>query len=103
MQNNADVEMNGQVADSYQVIVTSITWNKKSIRANHVVQYSQENDLPTQMTYDIPEGVLQQARGKKNVFNDVIESYIYRALTNKFGHEVYHCQIWLPLENTAEA
>ena len=47
--------------------------------------------------------VLQQARGKKNVFNDVIESYIYNALTRKFGHEVYHCQIWLPLEDEVAA
>ena len=25
------------------------------------------------------------------------------ALTRKFGHEVYHCQIWLPLEDEVAA
>lgn len=103
MQNIADVDNNSQVNDSFQVIITSITWNKKSIRTNHVVQYSNDSDLPSQMTFDIPEGVLQQARGKKNVFNDVIETYIYNVLTKKFGHEVYHCQIWLPLDATTAA
>lgn len=100
MQTNANVENGEQMNAGYQVIITSITWNKKSIRSNHVVRYSNDAELPTQMTFDIPEGVLQQARGKKNVFEDVIESYIYKALTSKFGHEVYHCQIWLPLEDS---
>ena len=96
---NEIISQSDEVRESYQVIITDITWNKTALRGYR----DASSELPNQMTYDIPPAVLQQARGKKNVFNDVIESYIYNALTRKFGHEVYHCQIWLPLEDEVAA
>lgn len=51
------------------------------------------------MAFDIPQNVIENAYRVKDEFNDVIESYVYNALTRKFGHEVYSAQIWLPLED----
>ena len=95
MQQNIIIDENIQ-DDKYQIIITGISWKADSIR-----QYMSKKDneeLPTQFTLDLPENVLNQANKPENVFKDVIETFVYNFLTRKFGHEVYSCSIWLPLE-----
>lgn len=82
-----------ETTESYQVLVCNIHWDLKS--ATHKAK---NVELPAQLALDIPENVLNQARKKGNVFNDIIEQFAYNLLTRKFGCEVYSCQVWLPLE-----
>ena len=77
----------------YEVVVANVSWSSKPFRA-----MKKEGELPTQISMTIPENVLKQANKPANVFNDIIESYVYNTLTRKFGHEVWRCQIWLPLD-----
>lgn len=78
----------------YQVLVTEITWNKKQIKGYQKPQaYDQ---LPSQFNVDLPKQL--SAQEKRPSFKDNVESFVYNLLTRKFGHEVYSCQIWLPLE-----
>lgn len=77
----------------YEVVVANVSWSPKPFRA-----MKKEGELPTQISMTIPENVLKQANKPVNVFNDIIESYVYNTLTRKFGHEVWRCQIWLPLD-----
>lgn len=77
----------------YEVVVANVSWSPKPFRA-----MKKEGELPTQISMTIPENVLKQANKPANVFNDIIESYVYNTLTRKFGHEVWRCQIWLPLD-----
>lgn len=73
-------------------------WNPESVR-NYRSKYDSKRELPSQMSFDIPDGILDQAKKKSGKeFNDVIETYIYNALTHKFGHELNSAQIWLPEE-----
>lgn len=87
-----------QKNETYQVLVGYITWNKDSTLP-YRSKYSEKRGLPEQMPFDIPSSVVEQARRSKDRFEDTIESYVYNALTRKFGHEVLHCQIWLPEES----
>lgn len=87
--NEAATQDNG-----YEVFVANISWNPKAFR-----QVKKEGELPTQLSMTIPENVLKQAQKPSNVFNDIIESYVYNTLSKKFLHEIYKCQIWLPLED----
>lgn len=82
--------------NKFQVYLNDITWNPKQT-SSYQVKKDKTNygALPRQMTFDIPETVLEQARKDPKNFNDVIESFIYNTLTRKFMHEVYCCQIWL--------
>lgn len=82
---------------TYQVFISSITW-KKDTTGNYRVKFNKPDELPTQFTLDIPMNVVVQAEKKRDEFNDVIETFVYNFLTHKFGHEVYHCQIFLPLD-----
>lgn len=89
--------------NGYQILITGITWNKNSIKAYRSKSDIKYEELPDQFTLDLPENVMNQAKKKHNVFNDVVETFVYNFLTHKFGHEVYHCQIWLPLEDSVAA
>ena len=71
-----------------QVMICNIVWNGKSA------------ELPKQLMFDIPEGVLEQANKNKNSFNDIIETFCYNALWRKFKCEVNFCQVWFPFEGT---
>lgn len=82
-------------SNEYQVIVANIFWNHKS-RTNS--RKDNGTELPTQMSLNIPDQVLIQARKAKNNFNDIIEQFCYNLLTRKYGKEVTSCQIWLPFE-----
>ena len=82
--------------NEYQVIVANIFWNHKS-RTNS--RKDNGTELPTQMSLNIPDQVLIQARKAKNNFNDIIEQFCYNLLTRKYGKEVTSCQIWLPFES----
>lgn len=95
MQNNiTTVPSNG-----FQILITGISWNKHTTKALSAKAYiSKDEELPEQFTLDVPENVLNQAKKVNNEFNDIIETFVYNFLTRKFGHEVQHCQIWLPLE-----
>lgn len=94
----ADMSQNG-----YQVLISDITWNPNSSRP----YYSKHDDaekLPTQFAYDVPDGFLKNLLKKcpssdDIAFKDAIETHCYDFLTRRFGHEVYSCSIWLPLEN----
>lgn len=82
----------------YQVLITGIYWDKKTIGQRYV-KYDKYDELPSQFTLDLSESVLKQANKKPEEFNDVVETFCYNFLTKKFGHEVNNCQIWLPLED----
>lgn len=81
--------------NKYEVIVANISWaaTPKNAQAK-----PKKGGLPDQMTLDIPESVLTQARKEKVSFNDVIESFCCNLLTKKHNREVYGCQVWLPLD-----
>ena len=83
--------------DGYQVIVANIYWNSKSKVFNGKKNGNAE--LPTQMSLNIPDQVLEQAKKSKNNFNDIVEQFCYNLLTRKYNKEVNSCQIWLPLED----
>ena len=80
----------------FQVFVCNISWNLLSMKKN---RKSQKDDLPEQMSIDIPVNVLNQAKKNKSAFNDIVEQFVCNLLTNKFGCEVWGCQVWLPLED----
>ena len=88
-------ESNTTPYQSYQVLVTNMSWRQDAIRMFRS-SYDSKRTLPVQMAFDIPENVLDGAT--KSTFNDVIESYVYNALTRKFGHELQSAQIWLPID-----
>lgn len=79
--------------NEYQVIVANIYWNSKPINKSKKID---KDDLPAQMSLNIPNQVLEQANKSKNNFNDIIEQFCYNLLTRKYGYEVNSCQIWLP-------
>lgn len=81
--------------NEYQVIVANIFWNHKSRTSSKKVN---GNELPAQMSLNIPDQVLNQARKASNNFNDIIEQFCYNLLSRKYGKEVTSCQIWLPFE-----
>ena len=75
----------------YQIIVCNIHWNTM-----HAPRKVNVDELPMQLALDVPENVMNQAKKKGNVFNDIIEQFAYNLLTRKFNCEVCSCQIWLP-------
>lgn len=82
--------------ESYQTLVCNICWGTK-VYTGAAKKISQD-DLPAQISIDIPNAVLEQANKSTNNFNDVIEQFVYNLLFKKFGREVNRCQIWLPFE-----
>ena len=81
--------------DGYQVIATNIKWD-------HVAQLpsakkTMQEDLPDQMSIDIPVGVLNEISKKPSEEANIIEQFVYNLLYKKFGREANYCQIWLPL------
>ncbi len=82
-----------QPSQGYQLFVTSITWNKTPIK--HFQKKGNE-ELPEQASIDLPQQIADQEKSQD--FKDTVESFVYNLLTRKYGHEVYSCQIWLPLE-----
>ena len=90
--------MQEQNSENYQVIVTQITWNKNQIRGFN--KKSHVDQLPDTFNVDLPKQLAAQE--KQSNFKDSVESFVYNMLTRKFGHEVYSCQIWLPLEEVEE-
>lgn len=81
----------------FQVLVTNIAWNTKSFKPNKT---NKSPEFEEQLTLDIPTSVLNEANKKKNIFNDVIEQFVYNLLYRKFSCEVNRCQIWLPLDDS---
>lgn len=81
-----------QDEQKYEVFVANISWSNKATRLSK----KDPQELPQHIQLSIPENVLKQASKPSNVFNDIIESYAYNALTRKFGREVCSCQVWLP-------
>ena len=77
-------------ASKWQVFVNDMSWSSKQIRP-----LKRTKELPTQLTYDVPENVIIQAKKPKNVFNDIIETHVYNALTKRYAHELNHAQIWI--------
>ena len=82
--------------ESYQVFVCNIAWSKNATTA--LAKKTSPNELPDQISFDIPKTVLAQANKKPDNFNDVIEQFIYNLLYKKFGYIANRCQIWLPCE-----
>ena len=89
--------MENEVVNNYQVIVTNIKWNGKS--QTIVAKKMNANDLPEQMSIDIPIGVLNEINKKPSEEANIIEQFVYNLLYKKFGREVNRCQVWLPLED----
>lgn len=83
-----------QNIENYQVLVTQITWNKNTIKG--FSKKSPVDQLPDQCSVDLPKQLANQE--KQPNFKDNVETFIYNMLTRRYGHEVYSCQIWLPLE-----
>jgi len=94
-------EDSGSEQKSYQIYVTDITWNENTIGnyRSRSDKYENVENLPKQFSLDLQDGLLAQANKNPAEFNDVIETFVYNFLTRKFGHEVYHCSIFLPLED----
>lgn len=86
-----------EAKDKFQVFINDISWNDEQIHGHQGKERQKiyADTLPKQITFDIPENVLTQAKKNPKNFNDVIETFIYSALTRKFMHEVYSCQIWI--------
>ena len=82
--------------NGYQVLVCNIAWGSKV--HSGTVKKTNQSELSSQISLDIPEAVLQQANKNKANFNDIIEQFVYNLLCKKVGREVNRCQIWLPLE-----
>lgn len=74
--------------NEYQVIVVNTKYGR--------ILNEKINDRPEMSILDIPEGIMK-TKNKKNVFEDNVESFVYNTLTKKYGAEVSHCQIYLPL------
>ena len=85
--------MDATTENTYQVLVCHMHWAQSTSRMS-----KKYGELPEQMTIDVPAAVLQQANKNKSSFNDIIEQFTYNLMTKKFGCELRHCQIWLPLE-----
>ena len=81
--------------DSYQVIATNIKWDSHARSA--AAKRLNQDDLPEQMSLDIPAGVLGEIKKKPSEESSIIEQFVYNLLYRKFGREVNYCQIWLPL------
>ena len=82
---------------NYQVLVCNISWSTKTY--SNAALKANRGELPAQISLDVPQSVLDQAKKNKSSFNDIIEQFIYNLLCKKFGKEVNRCQIWLPLDN----
>lgn len=82
--------------DSYQVLVCNIAWNKKATTT--LAKKTSPDELPDQMSFDVPRTVLAQASKPGVMFEDVIEQFVYNLLYKKFGYIANRCQIWLPCE-----
>jgi hypothetical protein len=82
--------------NTFQILVTNIFWNVKSFKPTKT---NKNPEFEEQITLDVPEGVLKEAEKKGNMFNDIIEQFVYNLLYRKYGCEVNRCQIWLPLED----
>lgn len=74
--------------NEYQVIVVNTKYGR--------ILNEKIKDRPEMSILDIPEGIMK-TKNKKNVFEDNVESFVYNTLTKKYGAEVSHCQIYLPL------
>lgn len=96
MENTININSNSK---TFQVFITGISW-KEDVINSYRIKYNktEEEDLPNQFTLDIPMNVVVQAQKKMDEFDDAIETFVYNFLTHKFGHEVYHCQIFLPID-----
>ena len=74
--------------NGYQVIVVNTKYGR--------ILNEKIKDRPEMSVLDIPEGILKTEH-KSGVFEDNVESFVYHTLTKKYGAEVSHCQIYLPL------
>lgn len=91
-----NTETTDSKSDSYQVLVCNIAWDKKATTA--LAKKTSPNDLPDQISFDVPKVVLAQANRPGIVFEDVIEQFVYNLLYKKFGYIANRCQVWLPFE-----
>ena len=81
--------------DGYQVIVANIKWHDKV--SSTIAKKTNKEELPDQMSIDIPVGVLVETKKKPSEEKNIIEQFVYNLLYKKYGREVNRCQIWLPL------
>lgn len=87
---------------TYQVLIVNISWNRKDTIKTFKNKHDVDEELPEQFALDIPMTVIKQASKKGNDFNDIIETFAYNFLARKFNHEPWHCQVYLPLEESAD-
>lgn len=75
-------------ADGYQIFVVNIKYGNDFGRRSR--------EKPGMATLDVPEGIMKTMHDAQK-FMDNVESFAYNTLTRKYGAEVTHCQIFLPL------
>lgn len=81
--------------DSCQVLVCNIHWGNKA--STSVAKKSNNKDeLPDQISLDIPAGVMAEIQKKPSEEYLIVESFVLNLLYKKFGHEINDYQIWLP-------
>ena len=73
--------------DGYQILVVNIKCGE--------VRNSRMRNVDDVVVLDVPDGILQ-TKDKTKLY-DNIESFAYSTVSKKFGTEVYHCQVFLPL------
>ena len=99
VKNNTKHEDEGTIDSGlqYQVYVNDISWSDKQLISNYQGKKDHKfyGELPRQLTFDIPNTVIEQTKKNTADTYDIIETFIYNALTRKFMHEVLGCQIWL--------
>lgn len=44
---------------------------------------------------DIPPKIFDMREKKKDIYLDIVETFVYNTITKKTGREVSHCQIYL--------
>ena len=81
--------------DSCQVLVCNIHWGSKA-NTSVAKKPSNRDELPDQISLDIPAGVMTEIQKKPAEEYLIVESFVLNLLYKKFGYEVNDYQIWLP-------
>ena len=80
----------GESKDGYQITVVNIKYGNEFSKRS--------KDRPEMVTLDVPEALLKMKDEDGEKFLELVESFAYNTVTRKYGAEVTHCQIYLPIE-----
>lgn len=65
------------------------TWQKKGKKGK------EKEELFESYILDIPPKIFEMREKKKDLYLDVVETFVYNTITKKTNREVSHCQIYL--------